>query len=277
MADVVTPIVFEEGLLALLALGVVTGQLTVICVWGTMVRGTFWIRLPWTLLMLMLSWCALAWGLKIQSGRADTDEMLGVGVLWSFGFVTSYVPLKIAALSFRWQIVRDSPDRQNAERKSNYAIRDIMIGTLLLAMSMAIGRAVLPDDEISVVGALRASGLDELDFQLAITLYGIVSLLVKLPCVWISLGERADRIPSRIGAWSCYCLLLAIGEFLFLIAVFGSPADGRTMELLAGMILCHLLMGAIILGVCLALRGLGYRLERSLSKRAEDPPTADHS
>ncbi len=268
IADVATPTCFKDAFPAMLALGVVTAQLTVICVWGTLVRGTFWIRLPWTLLLLVLSWCAFAWGITLENGKPDTESMLGTAVLLMFGFVTSFVPLKIAAMCFRWQIVQDSADDQNAGRDSRYAIRDIMIGTLLLALSMGIGRAMLPDEDISFTRVLHASGLDNAEPLIAITIYGIVSLLVKLPCIWISLGEKAEKIKSKIGLWVVYCLVLAIFEIGLLTALLGSPGS-QSQELFAGMIISHQIMGAIMLGVCLALRGLGYQLERSLSRKAE--------
>ncbi len=268
IADVLTPLCFDEAFSAMLALGVVTAQLTVICVWGTLVRGTFWIRLPWTLLLLVLSWCGFAWGISIEKVGPGTASMLGVALLWMFGFVTSFVPLKIAALCFGWQIVHDSEQEQDAERKFNYAIRDILIGTLLLALTMGIGRAMIPAEDISFSQALQASGLDAPEPLFAITLYGIVSLLVKLPCIWISLGEQVEKIPARIGVWFVYCFLLAIGEIALLIAFLGGPG-GDANELFGGMIISHQIMGAIMLAVCFALRGLGYRLERSRVRQAE--------
>lgn len=263
IADVATPIWFDDPLPAMLILGVVTAQLTVICVWGTLVRGTFWIRLPWTLLLLVISWCAFAWGITMRDGRADTALLLGIAVIWMLGFVTSFVPLKIAAMCFRWQIVQESADHHDAKKDFRYAIRDIMIGTLLLAVSMGIGRAMLPYENIHFARALEASGLVNAQACILIAIFGVVSLLVKLPCIWISLGEKADKIISRIGMWSVYCLGLAIFEIGLLIALLGSPGN-QSADLFAGMILSHQVMGAIILGVCLALRGLGYHLERSV-------------
>lgn len=267
-ADVAAPSCFKDAFSAMLALGVVTAQLTVICVWGTLVRGTFWIRLPWTLLLLVLSWCAFAWGIAIENGKPETEAMLGTAVLWMFGFITSFVPLKIAAMCFRWQIVQDSADEQNAGRDSRHTIRDIMIGTLLLAVSMGIGRAMLSDEDISFTRVLNASALNNAKSLIAITIYGIVSLLVKLPCIWISLGEKAEKIKSRIGLWVVYCFVLAIFEIGLLIALLGGPG-GQSAGLFVGMIISHQIMGAIMLGVCLALRELGYRLERSLSRKAK--------
>lgn len=280
ITDVATPTCFEKAFPAMLALGVVTAQLTVICVWGTLVRGTFWIRLPWTLLLLVISWCGFAWGIRIENGSADTDSMLGAAVLWMFGFITSFVPLKIAAVCFRWQIIQGSTHAPNASGDFKYAIRDIMIGTALLALSMGIGRVMLPAEDISFARAWQASALNHPEPLLAITIYGVVSLLVKLPCIWIALGEKAEKIQSRIGLWVVYCFVLAIAEIGLLIALLGSPG-GQAGELFGGMIISHQIMGAIMLGVCLALRGLGYRLERSLSSQAEhkveDQPDASTS
>ncbi|TWT94563.1 hypothetical protein Pla52n_53840 [Stieleria varia] len=267
IADVATPTWFEKPFPAMIALGVVTAQLTVICVWGTLVRGTFWIRLPWTLLLLVLSWCGFAWGITIEKGTPDAYAMLEAALLWTFGFVTSFVPLKIAAMCFRWQIVQDSVDDHSAGQSAGYAIRDIMVGTLLLALSMGIGRAMMPDEEIELIRVWRDSLFSHPEPLIAITIFGIVSLLVKLPCIWISLGEKTERIKSRIGLWFVYCLLLAVGEFILLCAVLGNPGDDSG-EVFFGIVLSHQLMGMIMLAVCLALRGLGYRMERARASAA---------
>ncbi|MEM9588638.1 MAG: hypothetical protein AAGA03_15255, partial [Planctomycetota bacterium] len=267
IADVATPTWFESPFSAMLALGIVTAQLTVICVWGTLVRGTFWIRLPWTILLLVVSWCGFALGITLENGSPDIDAMLATAALWSFGFVTSVVPLKIAALCFRWQIVQVTAYDKNPERRSSFAIRDLLIGTLFLAVTMGIGRAMLPGDGISISRALQASSLDEAEPLFAVTLFGVVSLLVKLPCIWISLGERSEKIMSRIGIWIPYCFALTVFEIGLLVAVLGDPGD-ESVEVFSGMIISHQLMGAIMLGVCLTLRGLGYRLERSMKHDA---------
>ncbi len=271
ITDVAIPSCFDDAFPVLVAMGILTAQLTVICVWGTLVRGTFWIRLPWTLLLLVISWCGIAWGITIEKGQANTDAMLGAGIVWTFGFVTSFVPLKIAAMGFRWQIVQGSDNDSNAIPNSRYAIRDVMTGTLLLALSMAIGRAMLPTDDISFARALSASELDDPELLVVITIYGIVSLLVKLPCIWIALGEPAKRIKLGIGIWFAYCVILATLEFALLNAIVGGVGS-EFGELLIGMLVSHQIMGAIMLAVCLSLRGMGYRLERSLPQNSVVSP-----
>lgn len=262
IADAATPTCFKEPFPAFLAFGIVTAQLTVICVWGTLVRGAFWIRLPWTLLLLVISWCGFALGIRIENGGPDSGAMLGVAFTWILGFATSFVPLKIAALCFGWQLIRNSDGDRSSRPSSRYAIRDMMIGTLLLAISMGIGRVMLLGEEVSFARAWHASSLDRAELFFAVMIYGIVSLLVKLPCIWISLAGTVERIKAKIGVWIAYCFVLAIIEYLLLISVLGSP--GRDwIEVFAGVIVGHQVMGAIMLGICLSLRGLGYRLERT--------------
>ncbi|MEM1070115.1 MAG: hypothetical protein AAGI63_14530, partial [Planctomycetota bacterium] len=264
-ADVLIRRCFEDPFPAMLALGVVTAQLTVICVWGTLVRGTFWIRLPWTLLLLVVSWCGIAWGINLHEGRTDVGQSLGAAVFWAFGFITSFIPLKIAAICFRWQIVQDDSEANGDEQKSSYAIRDIMLGTFLLAISMGVGRVMLRgEDDVSLLRAIEESELTDTTLLFATTLYGVISLAVKLPCIWIALGEKIEKIPSRVGVWAVYCFLLTIVELALLTVALGDPGPGA-VEIFGGIILSHQLMGAIMLAVCLALRGLGYRLERSIS------------
>ena len=268
IVDVMTPQSFSGPFPAMVFTNLVTAQLTVICIWGTLVRGTFWIRLPWTLLLLVLSWCALAWGIQIEEGRPHTDSMLGVGLVWFFGFVASFVPLKIAAACFRWQIVTVSSNA--AQDWKSYAIRDIMIGTLLLAVAMAFGRSMLPPDPINFNAVWRSSGLDRAEPMFAISLFGVISLLVKLPCIWIALAAGTTKIARYVAIWSVYCVALTVVEYLLLMSVLGHPGNDM-WEFFFGILVGHQLMGAIILAICLPLRGLGYRLERSIDQI--DSPT----
>ena len=179
-----------------------------------------------------------------------------------FGFVTSFVPLKIAAICFRWQIVRGARADQDSRADPKYAIRDIMIGTLLLALSMGIGRVMLLGQDVSIALAIEASDLDRPDIWIPIMVFGVVSLLVKLPCIWIALGARREEIIVRVFLWAVYCLVLAIGECVLLDMIL-SRSGAVQGEVIAGMIISHQLMGATILGVCLSLRGLGYQLQRT--------------
>ncbi|MEM6474305.1 MAG: hypothetical protein AAF802_32525, partial [Planctomycetota bacterium] len=242
----------------------VTAQLTVICVWGTLVEGSFWIRLPWTLLLLVISWCGFAWGIQLERGR-NVDSMLPVAFFWTIGFLTSFVPLKIAAMGFRWRITGQSTRSEVLDRDGRYSIRDMMLGTLLLAISMAIGRVMLVGEEEIDFGTAFIM-LNEPGAILTLAVFGVVSLLVKMPCIWIALGAEREKAPSYIVLWTFYCVLLAAVEILIFIAIVGGPPGDVLVELCGGIVLGHLVMGAVTLFVCLCLRGLGYKLERAICR-----------
>ncbi len=67
---------------------------------------------------------------------------------------------------------------------------------------------MLPDEEISFTRVLDASFLNTPEQLIGITIFGIVSLLVEVPWIWISRGEKAEKIKSRIGLWVVYCPML---------------------------------------------------------------------
>ena len=265
IADLCAAPLFDSAIPALVVLNIVVAQLTLICVWGTLVRGAFWVRLPWTLFLLTVSWGFLCWGLHLSEFlkeypfaiRQPINQMLGLGLLWFYGFLVSFIPLKIAAALFRWQIIHPSSEKATAQ----YAIRDMMVGTGLLAASLGLGRLLLPDQSPSWHGVLVASGLGEMEPLFAIIVYSFASLLVKLPCIWIALASPTERLWRHIGLWSPYCLLLTITEYVILVSVLGPGGDG---EVFWGMIIGHQLMGGAVFAVLIGLRRMGYRLERAL-------------
>ena len=52
--DVLMSACFHDAWSGVFMMNIVIGQLTLICIWGTLVEGTFWVRLPWTILLLSL-------------------------------------------------------------------------------------------------------------------------------------------------------------------------------------------------------------------------------
>jgi hypothetical protein len=270
IADVATPQISGEPVLALLCLGIVTAQLTVISVWGTLVHGTFLVRLPWTLLLLTLSWCGFVWGISIEQGGPKIDSMIETGMVWMVGFVTSFVPLKIAAMCFGWQIIKRSGNSDGGLKDSRYTIKDMMLGTLLLAVSMGIGRWMLRGEAIDLVSVMQKSIFNQRYGLFLLSIYGVISLLVKLPCIWISLGEKHENVGSMIGKWIFYCSLLVIFETCFFMVLLGPPPVDILGEMFVGLLISHQVMGASVLIVCLTLRGLGYRMERSFRRRSTE-------
>ena len=260
--DLLTPGAFESrnAFILVLMMNLVVGQLTLICVWGTLVEGTFWIRLPWTILMLVISWAALAGGVRLAKGNIDTAEVLGLGLVWFYAFVISYIPLKLAALGFGWRIQKK--DRENSSKaKTNYQIRDMMMGTAILAVTVAIGRMLLPGELPSWENVLIKSGLDEPGPFTALLIFSVASLIVKLPCIWIALAIPVSRIMRYSISWICIAAVLGLLEMGLLTFFLGSPGQ-ETVEFVIGLTLGHAVMAGLMIGVLYLLRIFGYRMSR---------------
>ena len=262
LLDLMTPSVYESrsAFFLVLVTNLVVGQLTLICVWGTLVEGTFWIRLPWTILMLVISWAVLARGVYIAYGTIDTAEVLGLGLVWFYAFIISYIPLKLAAWGFGWRILKEYQE-DSSQAKTNYQIRDMMIGTAILAVTLSIGRILLPGDFPSWERVVSKSGLNDYRPLTALFIFSVVSLIVKLPCIWIALAVPLSSIKRYSIRWICIAALLGLVE-LGLLVLFLGPPGGETSEYAIGLTLGHAVMAVTMIGVLYVLRIFGYRMTR---------------
>lgn len=241
-------------------------QLTLICIWGTLVDGTFWVRLPWTLLMLVVSWSAIVYGIYLHHGAQfnSTATAWALALGWSYGFIISYVPLKLAAWAFGWRIkhVRS----EESETKKNFAIRDMMIGTTLLAVALAIGRAWLPGDFPTWTSVLRASGFNRIEPVIVVLIFSFVSLIVKLPCIWIALAAQKRALRLAIG-WVFISGVIGFLEPLLVFTMFGGTRN-VILELCFYLCVGHMAMAAAMLVVLGCLRQFGYSMTRRSRAKA---------
>lgn len=252
---------FHDAWSGVFMMNIVVAQLTLICIWGTLVEGTFWIRLPWTILLLVISWGALCYGVKLDHGVISSAEVWGMGLVWVYGFVVSYIPLKLAAWLFGWRIFqKDKPDR--GAQVNRYAIRDMMMGTAILAVTLAIGRQFMPGDWPTWSAVLTESGLDDPLPVFAMVLFSIISLIVKLPCIWIALAISKEKIPRYSLIWIVCAGVLGFVELGILAAVVKTLGRSETLQFMFGLVLGHLAMAVIMIGVLCVLRRFGYRTSR---------------
>ncbi len=240
-------------------LNIVVGQLTLICVWGTLVEGTFWIRLPWTILMLVISWAVLARGVYLANGSTNPAEVLGLGLVWFYAFAISYIPLKVAAWGFGWRILKEG-QKDTLESKTNYQIRDMMIGTAILAVTLTIGRLLLPGDLPSWKEVISTSGLNDPQPLTAMFIFSVVSLIVKLPCIWIALAIPLSKVKRYSIYWIGIAAALGLFEIALLTIALGANTD--MLEVTISLMLGHAAMAAIMIGVLYLLRSFGYRMSR---------------
>jgi len=224
LLDLMTPAAFEfqTPFIPVLMMNLVVAQLTLVCVWGALVEGTFWIRLPWTILMLVISWAGLAYGVYLVHGTANPAEVLALGLIWFYAFMISYIPLKLAAWGFGWRILKVG-QKDSSKPKNNYQIRDIMIGTAILAVTLSIGRMVVPGDLPSWEEVLSKSGLSDYGAFISLFVFSVVSLIVKLPCIWITLAVPLSSILRYSTSWIAIAAVLGLFEMGVLIFFLSLP------------------------------------------------------
>lgn len=262
--DLLAPCSFTDAGPAIFLMILLVGQLTLICVWGTLVEGTFWFRLPWTLLLLVISWAALCGGIYLDSGYLRPAQVVGMGLIWFYGFFISYVPLKIAAWIFGWRIIFVR-NQVNRGAEGQYAIRDIMVGTAILGLVLAIGRQFVPGKLPEWSDVLRESGFDRPDLLTAFLIFSVISLIVKLPCIWIALAAEKRKILGQSVTWIFCAGALGFVELLLLFLVLGDPGR-ETVEVLLALVCGHSIMAASMIAVLYGLRCFGYQMIRKQSK-----------
>jgi len=147
--------------------------------------------------------------------------------------------------------------------ENNYQIRDIMIGTAILAVTLSIGRMVVPGDLPSWEEVLSKSGLSDYGAFISLFVFSVVSLIVKLPCIWITLAVPLSSILRYSTSWIAIAAVLGLFEMGVLIFFLGiSGTDPEMWDLAAGLMVGHAVMAASMIGVLYLLRTFGYRMSR---------------
>ena len=95
-----------------------------------------------------------------------------------------------------------------------------------------------------------------------------MSLLVKLPCVWIALATPATKFKISAAWWIVLSGVLGGVEMSLLCLVLGPPGNSEFYEILLGLVVGHMAMAVIMLGVLYGLRQFGYSMSRSRKLQA---------
>ena len=246
-----------------LILAVVSAQLTMISVWGSLVHGSFVVRLPWSLLLLVISFYAFALGVRLSTWQVSqiVRQQFFIGFFWSMGFVVSFVPLKVMAVISGWRVgVVDVPS-SSGKSDSQYGTRQMMLGVTFLAVTMGLIRLAFVYQDINLWSLVSSVFYDLGGAVLAFWAFCVVSLLINIPCVWISLAQQRRYMLFSLTGWVVYCLFMTALE-LVCLAWIASGLPGWRGSDFAWFFISHQLMGGLILVCCLALRGMGYTLQR---------------
>jgi len=238
-------------------LGVCIAQLNLIAAWAALGPGNVVLRLPWSLLLVVLMWYALMLGNHAADRGTELRGAVLLGVNLFVGFAAAQIPLWIAAWAFRWRLIRKTaePGPMPSDR-FQFRILHLLAATTFLAVALAPARVVLPQ------GSLK-------DFHwqgvLWVILAGAVlgNLLVTVPCIWGAFLRKSLLAPVAIG-WLVYCAVLTAAEYQ-LLSLLG-PFPDRAPMMMYGM---NLAQCATVFGTLLILRAAGFRLRRQSKLRGD--------
>lgn len=234
-------------------LGACIGQLNLISVWAALSPGSPVLRLPVTCLLVVLMWLSIVIGNRMGDGISD-GEIVEVGGLLMFFAVVAQLPLWIASRVFGWRLVR--PDATDRGLGSRFNLRELLLATTLLALSLAITRVLLPA---------------QLQFEIETTLYVVLAVLacvnlgIVMPTIWWAF--RPYKASATIMTWVVASLGSAVAETLLFYVLLGTgPEPDRIVVVLAFINLgqtavCYLALKALQLaGLRLSQTGTPYHV-----------------
>ena len=247
--------------LAIVSANIVTAQLTLICVWGVLIRGTFLRRLPWTALLLLTICSAFSGGIGLicfvggfNLKWSYSREMFSYFLVGFAGLVAfNFVCLKLSAAFFRWQISDHSIASTKMQVNRSLSIRRITgvsLGILALSVVVIVLSVLMPE------GWTGDSALEiSLRYFAICYPFCVIAPLVTLPSIWITLGVNKIGILCKGLVLLGYCSIMATLEFYLAGLDPRANFETATWAVSGNLFLC-----VIVFSMCLLLRGLGYRL-----------------
>ena len=92
-------------------------------------------------------------------------------------------------------------------------------------------------------------------------IFSVISLIVKLPCIWIALAAPKSKLPWQAIGW-CFCAgLFGLLELIIFVVSFGDLGSNLDQFFFA-LTLGHSAMAATMIAVLYVLRSFGYRMSR---------------
>jgi hypothetical protein len=234
-----------------LSVGVCVGQINLIATWGALGPGNVVVRLPWSILLGVLMWYAMALGLQAwrpMEIRGDDLVLLG-GVLLG-GVVVAQIPLWIAGKSLGWRLVdpKVAPIGPTSG-PLQFSLWHMLLGMVFVALALGTAKLVLPSGDIHGLAP-------EPELVVILIAMVVTNLVMTVPCIWGAL-VKSNPVPPL--AWPFYCVLVTGIEFAVLCAVLGSPGPDSS-EVFVAFLLLNLSQCATVYVVLQVFRTLGFRL-----------------
>jgi len=245
----------ERMWLTALLIGVCVGQINLIATWGALGPGNVVVRLPWSILLGVLTWYSMTLGFRAwRPMDLRSHEVFPLGAVLLGGLVVAQVPLWIAGKSFRWRLVDlKDPTIRPTGGPLQFRIWHMLLGMVFVALALGLGRVVLPSGHLH--------GLYLEDELVAILIAMVVTnLVMTVPCIWGAL-VKSNPVPPVV--WPAYCALATAVEFGVLCGVLGSPGPDAG-EVFMAFFLLNLSQCATVYFVLRIFRAVGFLLIRVL-------------
>ncbi|MGI9473069.1 MAG: hypothetical protein ACR2NZ_16125 [Rubripirellula sp.] len=243
---------FLDGTAMGLSLGLCIGQINLISIWAALAPGQIVFRIPWVVFLTVWMWGTICWG--ISTNLYSDSAFYESGVILLAAQFLAQAPLWLGSRIWKWRLVTRHQIQQGVQQTDGqFDLRSLMVGTLFLAVAIAIVRSVLPG------GA--DPGMIDLDGELVLILAIAVltNMIVVVPCVWIAFFPRA-RLRKTLAAWTLLIFVVSLIEDAVLIALLGMPPDFGLVIYVTTLI--NVVQCATVLFVLLTLRSIGVRLIR---------------
>ena len=233
--------------------GVFIGQVNLIATWGALGPGNVVVRLPWSILLGVLTWYAIVLGFRAWRPEfLDNPDLVLLGPVLLGGIMVAQIPLWIAGKWFRWRLINlEDGGIASEDGPLQFNVRHVLLVMFLVALALGPARLVLP--------SMTFDGLYLAD-ELAVILSTVVvtNLVMTVPCIWGAL-VRSNAIPLLV--WPVYCAVVTAAEFGTLCVLLGSPgSDWR--EVLLAFFLLNLLQCVTVYFALRLFRAVGFRLVR---------------
>ena len=260
VVDLIVPLLMtgrESEWLFAAMLGVCVGQINLIGVWAAMAPGRVMLRLPWSIFLATLMWYFLVLGNRLRSaleGPYSTFPMevaLQIGLILLVAVLLVQIPLWAASRLLRWRLLPPLHDPKEALDERQFNIKHLIIGMVVSAVALGMGRVVLP------AGEVRIASLEN-ELMILLPAVAIVNLIVVVPCIWGAF-VRGRNLAVLAMAWVAYAVVITVIETALLIAILGAPGSGEIWFL---MTLFNLMQCVCVFVTLVFLRGIGFRLER---------------
>lgn len=260
LADVLLPSTLDansrdyiESVLMGVSIGVCIGQINLISVWAALAPGRLVVRLPWALLLTVIMWSAVCLGLNWEGSLAD--DYYQAGVMLCCAQLAAQTPLWIGARIWDWRLVsRKQIARRDDSPDTQHGIAHMMLGTLFLAVALAVFRYVISGQPVDW-------SLVRFEPEIIAILVAAVftNLMIVVPCVWFAFAPLA-RLRRMLLGWALLVVGVSFVEDVILCVMLGPPPHFAIVFLVT--LIINATQCAVVVYTLMKLRRLGFRLVR---------------